>query len=192
MRVREVTDIRVVLAEWEAQPLAVGSGRPGMGWPGMSYTLLSLPASKTGENQSVRVRRLEVQGMLDLWVRYVLTHGGENPDSRLFPDGPTFRRLFYDAQVRLGWADEDGGVPFVPHSLRHGGASCDDLHLGHGHLEDILFRGRWVSMKSTRHYIQQGPALMAAISTRVPRWQREYGHHVARAIWAFVRIPDEL
>ena len=110
----------------------------------------------------------------------------------MFPEAPLFRRLFYDAQVRLGWAGADGGVPFVPHSLRHGGASCDYLFNGARYLEDILFRGRWGSMQSTRHYIQQGPALMAAVSTRVPRWQREFGHLLGLNVLYFLRIPDEL
>ena len=59
-------------------------------------------------------------------------------------------------------------------------------------LEDILFRGRWGTMASTRHYIQQGPALMAAVSTGIPRWQREYGHHLGGVVDRFAYIPDEL
>ena len=110
----------------------------------------------------------------------------------LFPEPLTFRRMFYEAQVRLGWANSEGKVPYVHPSLRHGGASCDYLLLGGCRLEDILFRGRWGTMASTRHYIQQGPALMAAASTRIPRWQREYGHHLGGVVSRFIYIPDEL
>ena len=101
------------------------------------------PVTKTWENQSVRVRKPEVAGLLDTWVRYVLTNNGGDYSAHIFPEPLTFRRMFYEAQVRLGWANSEGKVPFVPHSLRHGGASCDYLLLGGGKLEDILFRGRW-------------------------------------------------
>ena len=92
----------------------------------------------------------------------------------------------------MGWGDEEDRVPYVPHSLRHGGATCDYLYAGGESLEDILFRGRWASMKSTRQYIQQGPALMAAASTRIPRWQRESGHHFGNAICDLIEVPDYL
>ena len=110
----------------------------------------------------------------------------------MFPDAVTFRHLFYTAQVNLGWAEPDGSVPFVPHSLRHGGATADYITQGSRFLEDILFRGRWASVKSTRHYIQQGPALLAAVSTRIPAWQREAGHLMAQVVCEVVRIPDYL
>ncbi len=70
--------------------------------------------------------------------------------------------------------------------------SCDYLVYGSRRLEEILFRGRWASIKSTRHYIQQGPALMAAVSTRIPRWQRELGHFQAWCVRYYITIPDEL
>ena len=104
----------------------------------------------------------------------------------------TSRHLFYTAQVHLGWQQPDESGPFVPHSLRHGGATADYITQGSKFLEDILFPGRWASVKSTRHYVQQGPALLAAVSTRIPAWQRESGHLIAQAICHLVRIPDYL
>ena len=47
-------------------------------------------------------------------------------------------------------------------------------------------------MKSTRLYIQQGPPLLAAASTRVPAWQREAGHAMAAVICHLIQIPDEI
>ena len=120
MRARDVADMSHLL---RGQTLNAA----GVNWRGMSSTLLSLPITKTWENQSVRVRKPEVAGLLDTWVRYVLTKNGGGESARLFPEPLVFRRMFYEAQVRLGWANAEGKVPFVPHSLRHGGASCDYL-----------------------------------------------------------------
>lgn len=50
------------------------------------------------------------------------------------------------------------------HSLRHGGATHDFIR--GMTIEWIMFRGRWASSKSARHYIQSGRAVM--LSTAVP------------------------
>ena len=50
---------------------------------------------------------------------------------------------------------------FVPHSIRHGAATRD--HLRGVPLNDILLRGRWLSEKSARRYIQTGPALLVTV-----------------------------
>ena len=84
----------------------------------------------------------------------------------MFPDAVTFRHLFYTAQVNLGWSEPDGAVPFASHSLRHGGATADYITQGSWFLWDIVFRGRWAALKSTRHYIQKGPALLGVRSGR--------------------------
>ena len=102
------------------------------------------------------------------------------------------RNLFTWAQRELGWTSgtEGEGVRFVPHSLRHGGASVDYISLGARRIEEILFRGRWASMQSTRHYIQQWPALTAAALAGVPRWQREFGLFIGQCPRYFTPIPE--
>ena len=145
---------------------------------GLRGTLVSLERCKTGNNQSVTVKRPVVQSLLFQWVNYVRARSGHER-GRLFPDPMTFRRLFAEAQDRLGWAGRGtSNAYFVPHSLRHGGASCDFIYSKRT-LEEILLRGRWVSVMSTRRYIQQGPALMAEAMAEVPQWQREYGRLIA-------------
>ena len=79
----------------------------------------------------------------------------------------------------------------MPHSLRHGGASCDYPTLGSRQLEDILQRGRWASIKATRHYIQQGPALMASALAAVPEWQRRMGRLIGVVPGLFLPIPSD-
>jgi hypothetical protein len=188
LRISEIGNMRrgdVVDLLAEGQPTREAS-------QGGSTTLLSIPLTKTWENQSVQVRRRVVAGLLDSWIRYVDGVTGGDRNAKLFPAPGEFRRLFYEAQRRLGWEQDDGSVPYVPHSMRHGGASCDYLMYGSGKLEEILFRGRWGTLKSTRHYIQQGPALMVAATTRIPRWQRELGNFMAAAIRLYINIPDEI
>ena len=156
-------------------------------------TLVSLAHCKTGDNQSVVVRRESVSGLLVGWKEYVLRETGD-PYAHLFPDPAHFRHLFTWAQRELGWSTGLGGegVRFVPHSLRHGGASVDYISLGARRIEEILFRGRWASMRSTRHYIQQGPALTAAALAGVPQWQREFGLFIGQGPRYFIPIPEWL
>ena len=179
LRVCDVADLGVLV------PHTYGQMRAGM-----SGTLITIPTSKTWENQSVQVRRTQVAALLDTWVRYVERRNGGDRQALLFPTQEQYRRLFQQAEGNLGWHTPE--TPhFVPHSLRHGGASCDYLIFGSGRLEEILFRGRWGSMQSTRHYIQQGAALMVEALTGVPRWQREYGHLVAQSVRYWITIPDD-
>jgi len=155
-------------------------------------TLISIPLTKTWENQSVFVKRAPLAGLLWSWIQYLTDVRGLPREARVFPDPWTLRRLFYQAQCNLGWARENGSVPYVVHSLRHGGATGDYIIRGATTLEEILFRGRWSTMKSTRHYIQTGPALLAAAAAGIPRWQREVGHQLAQAIRHCITIPNYL
>jgi hypothetical protein len=188
LRVSEVEGIRDMDVE-DVGVLAPARGEGGVS-PGMSGTLLILPRTKTGEYQSVQVRRTQVAALVESWRRYVRSQSGGRPDARLFPDRATFRQLFAQAQCNLGWSKEKGAW-YVPHSLRHGGASCDFLVWGGKRLEDIMFRGRWASTKSARHYIQMGPALLAMAMAGVPQWQREIGSSMGQVIRLFVTFPDE-
>jgi integrase len=76
-------------------------------------------------------------------------------DVRLFPFATyQFRRIFKAVCANLGLSDR-----YVPHSLRHGGATR--YHHIHGwSIEDVLARGRWQSVKSARRYIQSGVAML--------------------------------
>jgi hypothetical protein len=68
-----------------------------------------------------------------------------------------FRRVFKATCANLGISER-----YVPHSLRHGGATR--YHHVHGwSIEDVLERGRWQSVKSARRYIQSGVAMLMAM-----------------------------
>jgi len=112
---------------------------------------LRLAITKTGPNQWVALARPEVARALQQYL-------GAFPflaDDPIFPFSPsTFRRLLHDVASSLGLSH----IPYVPHSFRHGGATCDFLR--GATIEQIQFRGRWEAMRSTRRYIQTARALL--------------------------------
>jgi hypothetical protein len=80
------------------------------------------------------------------------------PKGFLFPfSAASFRRSLKLSCQELGLSSD-----YVPHSLRHGGATRHHL-LGRP-LEDILMRGRWASTKSARRYIQAGRSMLLSMS----------------------------
>lgn len=122
---------------------------------------LSLRQTKTGPNQWVQVMREDVQSLVRLLLE------STKPKERLFPySTDEFRKLFKSACRDLHLSDR-----YVPHSLRHGGAT--NLFLDDWKLEDIMMRGRWRSSKSARTYIQSGPALL--LQMEVPTTVAELG-----------------
>jgi integrase len=124
---------------------------------GRAHTAMAvcLARTKTGLNQSVALVRPEVAGVLCAWVRTLPRGPDGNP--LVFAFSPDFlRRLMRNACVQLGV----GHSAYVPHSLRHGGATADFLLSGS--IERVQFRGRWKSMESLRTYVQTARALLAA------------------------------
>ena len=135
---------------------------------GSAYTgmAVGLKHTKTGVNQFVKVREKAVEALLLLLIAGTWNGGVKFPlTAKLFPYTPAaYRSIFKSACVSIGV----GGVGFVPHSLRHGGATRDFLLTVP--LEDILIRGRWAVSKSARIYIQSGQALL--ITVRAPALQK--------------------
>ena len=109
-----------------------------------------LRKTKTGRNQWVVVRNPIVLHL----IRTIIAPLRPSSQQLLFPySTDQYRRLFKDACARLQLSTE-----YVPHSLRHGGAThCFVQGMP---MEDVLTRGRWASSKSARRYIQTGRALL--------------------------------
>jgi integrase len=126
-----------------------GDRRMGSAYRGVS---LRLKRTKTGKNQWVEVRSPAVRGLIvQLLIERKLCRR-----SKLFAcTSDAYRRYFKASCAALGLSED-----YVPHSLRHGGATHD--HLMRRPLEEILRHGRWASMKSARHYVQAGRALLLA------------------------------
>lgn len=119
---------------------------------------IRLAHTKTGPNKWVTVRNKVVIALLRSLLS--TSRRGDRP---LFPfSSARFRDVFQSACVALGISH----VGYVPHSLRHGGATHD--HLCDMPIEDIMLHGRWSSNKSARMYIQTGRSLLLTQSIPTP------------------------
>ena len=120
---------------------------------------VNLRVTKTGRDQSVLIHARLVEALLRRRREDVRRSGHEF----LFPSLTIrkLRGLFHKALLVLG-------VPrnkFTFHSLRHGGATFDFLHRRLTFAE-VQHRGRWVSTKTCRIYLQRGRS--ALLSTVLP------------------------
>lgn len=136
---------------------------------------LRLAITKTGPNQWVSLRNDQVKNALLTYLRsypFLST-------SPIFPFSPNnFRYLLREVASAVGL----GHVPYVPHSFRHGGATCDFLR--GNTIEQIMFRGRWVSMESARRYIQTARALLMLhhVPTDVNQSGKALAPHIDRVM----------
>ena len=139
--------------------------RLGVDFKGMA---LRLRKTKTGPNQWVTVENVQVMHLLRALIAKA------KPGHSLFPvSTSTYRRLFKSACSDLKLSST-----YVPHSLRHGGATRQHL-LGKS-MEDILLRGRWASTRSARRYIQSGRAVL--LSMDIPASLARLGPILSRDI----------
>lgn len=142
LRNGEMTHLHVADIAFESDP-RIGSSFPDVG--------LRLRKTKGGPNQYTKLRRPEVKDLLREWIS--TRHG-----SMLFDfTSDDFRRVFRAICNDLGFSNM-----YVPHSLRHGGAT--DLWLLTRDLDRVMIAGRWKSKRSARHYIQDCCALLMALS----------------------------
>lgn len=135
---------------------------------GSAYTAMALRLgrTKTGLNQFVTVERRVVAELLRFWIDS--TSVGSQPSDSAFPfTAAHFRNLMRSTVHALGL----GHIPYVPHSLRHGGATAANLR--GATIEQIMQRGRWAVMKSASRYIQSGRALL--VMQQIPAHLNELG-----------------
>jgi integrase len=143
LRVGELVNIR------RCDVATTGDSRMGGEYRGTS---IRLRQTKTGPNQWVQVHDKDVELLLLAVVSMAKTD-----QSLLFPfTANQYRSTFKDTCRQLGLSST-----YVPHSLRHGGATR--WHLLDHSIEDILLRGRWASTKSARRYIQAGRAMLLTV-----------------------------
>jgi len=131
-------------------------------WPGdirvgneYKGTVIRLPKTKTGLNQSVVIQR---EGVI---TSLRMVAGG-----RINKDGPLWnfsQRSFTEA---FRCARDALHLPssFTCHSLRHGGATA--MFLNSAPMADIAERGRWRSAKSCSRYIQSARGLMVEVTVQ--------------------------
>lgn len=131
------------------------------------HTSITLPLTKSGRTQSVRIIDRNV---LKLFQRVVLTKAEQLNDT-LFPiTAAQFRRRFKLACSQLGLSSR-----YVPHSLRHGGATM--MYMFGTPAADIKIRGRWKELDTCERYIQSGEAMIGTI--RAPETALRIGNIVA-------------
>ena len=144
-----------------------------------------LPRTKTGLNQSVPLQDPVVAQVLCAWMHAAPPR--TPADARVFPYSQgQLRRLMRAACLSHGLVTR-----YVPHSLRHGGATADFLRTNS--VEHVQFRGRWRSMESTRRYVQASRALLAA--QQVPQRVAELGALLSDSLLsnvtqALARVPQ--
>jgi len=114
---------------------------------------LALVKTKAQRPQYVEVRDPEVARLLKLLVD--TTPGNQRLCSI---STQSYRKLFRRTLRALNLSDD-----FVPHSLRHGGATR--MYLEGATFAEVKARGRWSSDSTVRRYLQTGPALLAALQT---------------------------
>lgn len=132
-----------------------------------SKTVIRLAHTKTGNNKDVEINHHALIVLLRELVR-------STPSSSfIFPfTSAAYRQLFHSVCHELGLSSE-----YVPHSLRHGGATYYHF-VKHIDINEIMLRGRWQSSKSARLYIQTGRALL--MLQRVPADVSRFGHLMCR------------
>jgi integrase len=134
---------------------------------------LRLRQTKTGPNKFVAVHDPAICALL------IDVAKDTRKGARLFPwSAGAFRAYFKRTCGHLGLSPR-----YVPHSLRHGGATYWFSVLGKS-IPDIMQRGRWAAQKSAEHYIQQGPAL--ALSVEVPEDVAIAGKRASKDILLFL------
>ena len=105
-------------------------------------------------------------------IRRLRDRNGLTPNQRLFTfTGSYFRSQLHRACARLGLSGS-----YVPHSLRHGGAT--KLFIHKWPIADIKHRGRWKEFETCEHYVQDGQAAIGDIAA--PRRVRTLGERVSK------------
>lgn len=126
--------------------------------------LIRLRRTKTGDNKWVEVLNDDVKFLM----RRLLASHKSKPSAKLFNfTADKFRRTFKGVCLELGLS-----AMYVPHSLRHGGATYYH-HVKKMSMEDVLMRGRWVSIESARTYVQAGVAVL--LDFKIPTKLMELG-----------------
>lgn len=149
-------------------------GDPRLG--NKTTAMVVIGKAKTGNNQWVTIR--------DPLVIHILRYFTAGPaGAKLFPDvNPrSFRKALKHGLWLIGFEN----APYVVHSLRHGGA-CRDYEQGMT-LEDVLHRGRWRSVRTTRIYLKRCVALL--LEATIPPEAAEAANSLERDRYDTFHMP---
>jgi len=139
---------------------------------------VNIRKSKTGIWQGVEI--------MDHTVKYLvrrlidMSHGSS---SLLFPFADWSFRNQIDRACRAMHLPH-----YVPHSVRHGGATHDFIN--GMKVEDVMARGRWAVTKSARRYIQQSRQVMMMMD--IPAWCADAGRCIRADLYGWIMRMFEL
>ena len=115
---------------------------------------VELASDETCSHSHVQLRDDLSTYLLVVWYIRRAIDGACGDDKVFAISDGRFRHRFYDGLAGLGVADDH---PYIPYSLRAGGATQLDLE-GWSHT-DIQARGRWASLTSCERYIASALAM---------------------------------
>ena len=130
---------------------------------------IRLPKTKAGVAQSVTIQNPTVAAMV--WAIRNDAVATNSSGSLFGVTKEQYRRRFKFVCSELKLSDT-----FVPHSLRHGGATTD--YMLKVPVVDIKVRGRWSQLKTVERYMQAGEAAIGSVF--IPDSVIESGERVAR------------
>ena len=77
---------------------------------------------------------------------------------------------------------------YVPHSLRHGGATHH--YINGWKVEDVMARGRWAVTKTARRYIQQSRQVMMMVE--LSEEVANAGHYIRNDLFRWIMRMFEM
>ena len=158
--------------------LAADVGSDEEGWV---VVVVTAPKNKRamGLDQFILLEAGPLARMLSWWVAGL-------PDNAFLFTGSKdqFRTLFRGVATILGVQD----LGLTNGSWRPGGAT-DFFRVSHGNVAALQFRGRWASLSSLGHYLQEATAAMTA--ARIPN-EAKAGVRDARASFATLSRPPAM
>jgi integrase len=183
LRVSELCNLKVkhILTPDDTRNPIATSGASNTLWRPGPHTIVTLPQTKSASPQYVFIDDQCIDALLVAYIR----NRRLQPDDHLFPyTTSTYTKLFHQVVASLQMRH----IPFTPHSLRHGGATGHFIQKGEAALEQIQFRGRWVSTSSLRTYIQASPSININhhIPHNVIHIGNTYKHHLLSTFLPYV------
>jgi integrase len=133
-----------------------GDARLGSGLNILASIRLTHVKTGAGKGQGVSITDSTMSSVLMSYIDHQKRQNNYLPSNRLFgmKHPNQYRALFHSAVDALGLSS----VGYVPHSLRHGGATYDSMRsVG---VKELMMRGRWKAQKSLSTYVQQGQLLL--------------------------------
>ncbi len=145
--------------------------------PGRQELTVIIPFAKTSNGNPQIVRCADPS----LWVLLEDLKRSHSPRAYAWPSNPrSFHRTWKDLLACLHFDAGD----YVPYGIRRGGAT--EYFLATGNMDATLHRGRWMTPKTAKQYIDHGTLVLAvhtwsrAQRTKVQKWSTKCAQKFTR------------